>query len=62
MIVVLSLLVTLPSLAESLDVGPGVGEQMSPFEGVDQNGERQNFSSLKGENGLYLLFFRSADW
>ena len=52
----------LPTLAESFDVGPGVGERMRPFEGIDQNGKRQDFSSLAGENGLYLLFFRSADW
>ena len=39
-----------------------VGSKIPELAGVDQLGKRQNFESLKGRNGLVLLFFRSADW
>ena len=45
-----------------LPTGPAVGQKIPPFEAVDQNGKRQTFESLKGPNGLLLLFHRSADW
>lgn len=45
-----------------LATGPAVGQKIPPFEAVDQNGKRQTFESLKGPNGLLLLFHRSADW
>jgi cytochrome oxidase Cu insertion factor (SCO1/SenC/PrrC family) len=45
-----------------LATGPAVGEAIPAFSAVDQNGQRQSFDSLKGPNGLLLLFHRSADW
>jgi hypothetical protein len=39
-----------------------VGERIPLLQGVDQFGKKQDFNSLKGPNGLVLLFFRSADW
>jgi cytochrome oxidase Cu insertion factor (SCO1/SenC/PrrC family) len=45
-----------------LPTGPAVGEKIPAFEAVDQSGRRQTFESLKGPNGLLLLFYRSADW
>ncbi len=45
-----------------LATGPAVGEAIPSFSAVDQNGDRQSFDSLKGPNGLLLLFHRSADW
>lgn len=45
-----------------LATGPAVGQKIPLFEAVDQNGRRQTFESLKGPNGLLLLFHRSADW
>ena len=42
--------------------GPAVGEGVPEFEAVDQTGATRDFSSLAGERGLVLLFFRSADW
>lgn len=42
--------------------GPEQGAVVPSFEAFDQNGNSQNFDSLTGENGLLLLFFRSADW
>ena len=38
------------------------GKKVPELSGVDQFGKRQNFDSLRGQNGLVLLFFRSADW
>ncbi len=42
--------------------GPERGETVPAFSAVDQAGNPQDFGSLKGEQGLLLLFFRSADW
>ena len=42
--------------------GPAVGRTIPAFEAVDQNGKRQTFETLKGPNGLFLMFHRSADW
>ena len=42
--------------------GPEVGQKIPAFAAVDQEGNRQTFDSLKGENGLFLVFVRSADW
>jgi hypothetical protein len=42
--------------------GPAVGEPIPSFSAVDQNGRMQSFETLKGPNGLLLLFHRSADW
>ena len=39
-----------------------IGGRIPELSGVDQFGTHQNFESLKGPNGLVLLFFRSADW
>jgi peroxiredoxin len=46
----------------TLNTGPAVGEKIPQFEAVDQSGRRQTFDSLRGPNGLLLLFHRSADW
>ena len=45
-----------------MTLGPSVGQRLIPFEAKDQNGVVRNFESLKGPNGLVLVFFRSADW
>ncbi|MDE0626889.1 MAG: hypothetical protein OXH99_10865 [Bryobacterales bacterium] len=42
--------------------GPEAGSAIPSFEAVDQAGETRSFEDLTGENGLLLLFFRSADW
>ena len=44
------------------DAGPAVGQQVPAFEARDQHGERRTFESLRGPEGLLLVFFRSADW
>ncbi|MEO5761590.1 MAG: hypothetical protein ABIR28_04685 [Vicinamibacteria bacterium] len=43
-------------------LGPKIGQPLPPFEAPDQNGKAQTFATLKGPNGLVLVFFRSADW
>ncbi|MEZ5365865.1 MAG: hypothetical protein R2748_26915 [Bryobacterales bacterium] len=49
--------------AQSADgPGPGKGEHIPDFRAVDQNGKPRTFADLTGDNGLLLLFFRSADW
>jgi len=42
--------------------GPDVGEVVPEFRLPDQYGELRALSDLVGENGLILLFFRTADW
>lgn len=42
--------------------GLEVGAVAPAFEASDQSGEARTFEDLAGENGLLLVFFRSADW
>jgi hypothetical protein len=51
---------TPPSFAERY--GPAVGQPAPPLVAVDQSGKRRDFASLRGPKGLWVLFFRSADW
>jgi hypothetical protein len=52
----------IPKNDMGLKTGPEVGGKIPAFEAPDQHGRKQNFDSLKGANGLMLLFVRSADW
>ena len=51
-----------PSRPDPRSLGPAIGESLPAFEAADQNGRMRDFASLKGPNGLVLVFFRSADW
>jgi len=42
--------------------GVAVGEHIPPFRAIDQNGEWQDFESIRRDKGAVLLFHRSADW
>lgn len=42
--------------------GPEVGEKIPDFALPDQTGAIRALSNLAGENGLFLVFHRSADW
>ena len=42
--------------------GPEPGQSLPPFSLPDQSGAVQTFNTLKGPNGLMLVFYRSADW
>ena len=48
--------------ATALHTGPEIGTRIPEFAAADQNGKQQNFASLRGPNGLVLMFIRSADW
>jgi hypothetical protein len=48
--------------AERPEPGPAVGERLPPFEAPDQDGQRRDFESLRGKNGLLLNFNRSVVW
>ena len=47
---------------DPMALGPRVGEALPSFEATDQTGRARDVASLKGPNGLVLVFFRSADW
>jgi hypothetical protein len=42
--------------------GPEIGDQIPDIHGVDQNGIMKTFDDIKGPNGAYIVFQRSADW
>ena len=48
--------------ATALHTGPEIGTRIPEFAAADQNGKQQSFASLRGPNGLVLMFIRSADW
>ena len=58
----LSVLPGVAEAQETFDPGVKIGEMAPDFRLPDQNGVLQDFDSLKGEDGLAILFFRSADW
>ncbi len=43
-------------------MGPRVGAAAPTFSGIDQFGRTQTLGSVSGEQGVMLVFFRSADW
>ena len=49
---------------QDLDIvtGPEVGERIPDFRAMDQNGDWQDFDSIKGPKGAAIVFHRSADW
>jgi hypothetical protein len=49
-------------LDDHMKTGIAVGEKIPPFEAVDQNGRKWSFEDLKGPEGAFILFYRSADW
>ena len=55
-------LATLQATASKTELGPKVGDRFPVFEAPDQQGRTRSFETLRGPNGLLLLFYRSADW
>ncbi len=47
---------------DPMTIGPVVGQTLPAFEVKDSKGVTRTFESLKGPEGLVLVFFRSADW
>ena len=48
--------------SEPPPTGPAVGSRIPAFAALDQYGKERTFASLRGEEGLLILFHRSADW
>lgn len=42
--------------------GPAVGSRIPDFSAADQDGRIRSFENLRGEKGVMLVFYRSADW
>jgi len=51
-----------PERPNPMGLGPSIGQRLIAFEARDQNGALRTLDSLKGPNGLVMVFFRSADW
>ncbi len=47
---------------EVASLGPQIGERVPEFSLPDQNGQIHDLDSIMGQNGVMLVFFRSADW
>lgn len=47
---------------KDIRMGPAVGERIPDFRARDQNGQWQDFDSIKGPKGAVIVFHRSADW
>ena len=56
------LLILLSSAFCAAARGPEPGQPVPAFSLADQNGSIQTFDTLRGPNGLMLVFYRSADW
>ncbi len=54
----------LPSSADQpvREIGIATGKPAPAISGTMQTGQPADFASLRGEKGLVLAFFRSADW
>ena len=52
----------LPAVSSGLKSGPEVGQRVPDFRLADQTGALRDLASLRGKNGLLLVFVRSADW
>ncbi|NNC72800.1 MAG: peroxiredoxin family protein [Sphingomonadaceae bacterium] len=49
--------------ADTVDAGPAVGETIpANFAARDASGEERTLGTLAGDNGVVLVFNRSADW
>lgn len=47
---------------DNWSTGPEVGETIPAITGTDQHGNQVSFDDIKGPNGAYIVFHRSADW
>lgn len=52
----------LSSASGQTATGPDPGSTIPAFSALDQHGQEQSLETLRGPNGLLLLFHRSADW
>jgi len=47
---------------DNWSTGPEVGETIPAMVGRDKHGNEVSFDDIKGPNGAYIVFHRSADW
>lgn len=47
---------------QSISVGPEIGAKVSELNVVDNSGVNKRLNDLRGQKGLVIVFFRSADW
>jgi hypothetical protein len=47
---------------DTYQTGPDAGEKVPSFTLADQNGAMRSLDDLMGDNGLLLVFSRSAGW
>ena len=47
---------------DSAQIGPGIGDTAPEFIAMSDAGEAMSFDDVSGENGVALVFYRSADW
>ena len=47
---------------DNWSTGPEVGATIPDIVGLDQHGNARSFDEMKGPNGAYIVFHRSADW
>lgn len=59
LLLVLMAIMVVPFGSYAADVGDVIPHQLNL---KDQSGQDQTFDTLKGENGLVVVFVRSADW
>ena len=50
------------SPAESVQIGPQIGEPAPVFSALTSAGEPVDFAAISGENGATIVFSRSLDW
>lgn len=50
------------SPAESVQIGPQIGEPAPVFSALTSAGELVDFAAISGENGATIVFSRSLDW
>ena len=58
--VLLLMAIALP--AQTLDLGPRVGDVLPSFRLKDQYGVTRDLRSMLGPNGAVVVLYRSADW
>jgi len=58
----LSLVLPMAARAAAWDVGPPVGQKVPSLHATDLKGAPVSLRDLSGQNGLVLVFFRSAKW
>ncbi len=49
-------------LVAAIATGPEIGTKIPEFSLPDQTGQSRTLASLRGPQGLVLVFYRSADW